>query len=55
MSAAIYGRKITFQRGDEESKSVARQTPTRKPSKRLGFPPLDGHHIYAMTSCPART
>jgi site-specific DNA recombinase len=48
MRAAIYARKSTLQRGDEETKSIARQVAdARAFAVRLALPPIDDRHIYA--------
>ncbi|HEY7288607.1 MAG TPA: recombinase family protein [Vicinamibacterales bacterium] len=55
MIAAIYARKSTLQRGDEETKSVARQiADARAFAKRMRFPVVRDHHVYADDAVSGR-
>ena len=55
MIAAIYARKSTLQRGDEETKSVARQiADARAFVKRMRFPAIQDHHVYADDAVSGR-
>ncbi len=48
MKAVIYARKSTLQRGDEETKSIARQiADARAFAVRLGVPSIDDRCVYA--------
>jgi len=48
MITAIYARKSTLQRGDEDTKSITRQiADARAFAARLALPPIDDLHVYA--------
>ena len=56
MTAAIYARKSTEQRGDAETKSTQRQiADARTFAQRLGLPPIDDRFVWLMKGFPAPT
>src|SRR4051794_10926181 len=47
MKSAIYARKSTLQRGDEDTKSIARQVAdARAFAARMALPPIDDRFLY---------